>query len=420
MAKKRSNQKFTHCKVVLTSHPSAPWRVSYPVEIDGVTRRKRRMFSTEQKAMDFAADHEKGVVDHGIRFGGNSAEALRAFDHYRDARADLQGEDIEVPSFESLVMQAVADLRQRHEDRKKSRMAIAEAVEAFLAYKKPRVGAGRLSGLKGHLDRFAGHFGTTTLERVTGAEIESWLFALRGKRTGGDLDPVTRNKMRKDIKELFVYGLDPDRAWCHRNPLSSIKGEAEPHKQPLAYSVENTTAILHAALALKSPALPAIVLGLFAGLRPSETLAIDLSAIRFDKTQFRTPATKPDGTRTKTGSRMATLTPACVAWLSTQKRRDGLAWPDGEHDLKDEMNRVFATAKVKKISDGFRHSFITYRCAEIRDVGAVADECGNSPNVIKKHYREIVGQELAEKYFAIRPEAPAANVTDITEGRMAG
>lgn len=375
------------------------------------------MFSTEQKAMSFATDHEKDVADHGVRFGSITAEARRGFDFYRDARADLEGEEIEIPSFESLVMSAVADLRQRHADRLRDRMTVAEAVEAFLDYKRPRVGAGRLSGIKGHLDRFAGHFGTTPLDRVTGAEIEAWLFTLRGKRTGGALDPVTRNKMRKDMKELFAYGLDPDRAWCQRNPLASIKSEAEADKPPLAYSVDDTAAILHAALAMESPALPAIVLGLFSGLRPSETMAIDLCAIHLDKEQFRTPAVKPDGTRTKTGSRMATLTPAAAAWLATQARRTGLAWPGGEDHLKKEIKRVHGAAKVKKIFDGFRHSYITFRCAEIRDVGRVADECGNSPNVIKKHYREIVQGDLATKYFAIRPEAPAANVTSIEAGR---
>ena len=78
MAKKLKQAQFTHCKVVITSHPKAPWRVSYPVDENGVTRRKRRMFSTQQKALDFAAGHEKEVADHGVRFGSITAEARRA------------------------------------------------------------------------------------------------------------------------------------------------------------------------------------------------------------------------------------------------------------------------------------------------------------------------------------------------------
>jgi integrase len=407
MANKRKTSKkskFTHCRVTLTSHPKAPWRVSFPIEIDGKTVRKRRMFSTQDRADGFAEEHEKDVSDYGVRFGSITAEARRAFDSYRDAKADLGKAGIEVPSFEMLVAGAIANLRREHEERLKARVTVAEAVEGFLGYKKTRVGKGRLSGLKGHCGRFSELYGTTPLDRVAGAEIESWLFALKGKKTGADLDAVTRNKMRKDLKELFAYGLDPERGWCHRNPLASIKLETEIAKPPKAYSVADSGAILQAALDLKSPALPVIVLGLFSGLRPSETMAIDLAAINLHKEQFRTPDLKPDGTKTKTGTRMSTLTPAAAVWFALQDRRSGLAWLGKEHDLKDEINRVFTTAKVKRIFDGFRHSYITYRVAQIRDVARVADECGNSPNVIKKHYREIVPTEAGTKFFALRPE----------------
>ena len=73
--------------------------------------------------------------------------------------------------------------------------------------------------------------------------------------------------------------------------------------------------------------------------------------------------------------------------------------------------------KVAGIYDGPRHSFITFRTAEIRDVARVSDECGNSPNIIRKHYREIVTAAAAERYFRIRPAAIAENITDIEEGK---
>ena len=37
MAKKSKEQELTHCRVVFTTHPNAPWRVIYPVEVDGKT-----------------------------------------------------------------------------------------------------------------------------------------------------------------------------------------------------------------------------------------------------------------------------------------------------------------------------------------------------------------------------------------------
>jgi hypothetical protein len=82
------------------------------------------------------------------------------------------------------------------------------------------------------------------------------------------------------------------------------------------------------------------------------------------------------------------------------------------------MNAVLKAAGVKAIYDGRRHSFITYRTADTRDVARVADECGNSPNIIRKHYRELVTSEAAKIYFGIRPVAKAANVLNIEDGRM--
>jgi hypothetical protein len=121
MAKKRKQPEFNHCKVVVTSHPKAPWRVSYPVDENGVTRRKRRMFSTEEKALAFAAGHEKEVADHGVRFGSVTAEARRAFDYFRDARAELLADQIQVPSFEEMVRAAVAGIRRGENEHSENR-----------------------------------------------------------------------------------------------------------------------------------------------------------------------------------------------------------------------------------------------------------------------------------------------------------
>jgi integrase len=411
MAKQRKQPEFIHCKVTLTTHPKAPWRVSYPVEIDGATRRKRRMFSTEQKAIDFAAEHEKDVADHGVRFGSITVEARRAFDHYRDARADLLADGIEAPTFETLVMDAVANLRREHADRQTVKMTVAEAVAAFVAYKLPRVGTRHAKTLQGHLRRFAKSFGTDPMDKVTGSKIEAWILALPG------LGPVSRNKFRKSTKALFAFGCAKANGWCDHNPLKDIEPEKVKTTEPKAYRPEDAAKIMQAALVLNSPILPCLALGFFSGMRPSEAWSLDLGTINFDADGFRTPAFHQNGDPMKTGARIAPLTAACKAWLASQTRRSGFAWDRSNQDYYDEMAVILKAAKVKGIFDGARHSFISYRTAEIRDVARVADECGNSPNVIKRHYREIVTGEAATKYFAIRPEKPAENVTSIEDGR---
>ena len=55
--------------------------------------------------------------------------------------------------------------------------------------------------------------------------------------------------------------------------------------------------------------------------------------------------------------------------------------------------------------NALRHSFISYRVAEIKNVAQVALEAGNSPEMIFEHYRELVTADAAGKWFSVAPKA---------------
>ena len=63
----------------------------------------------------------------------------------------------------------------------------------------------------------------------------------------------------------------------------------------------------------------------------------------------------------------------------------------------------FKAAVWKK--NALRHSFISYRVADTQNVNQTALECGNSPSIIFKHYRELVRPAEATKWFGIAPDA---------------
>ena len=403
MAKKTKKPDFIHCKVTLTTHPTAPWRVSYPLEENGITRRKRRMFSTEQKAIDFATETEKDLADHGVRFGGITAEARRAFDFYRDARADLLTDGFTPPTFEELVKSAVDALRKEHADRLTKRLTVAEAVPVFVEFKIGSVSPKHGTALQKLLERFSKTFGTTPANRIDGSEVEAWISSQQG------LGPVSRNKVRKVMRAFFAYGATRSQSWCDHNPLDGMKRESVPSLEPEAYTVKDVAGIMHAALEMSSPILPVLTVCMFSGLRPSEAWSLDFSTIDLAEDGFRTPVKHPNGEKTKTGSRVAPMTEATRAWLGTVPKLSGYGWTGPNQDFYDELNAVMSAAKVKPIHDGFRHSYISYRTAETRDVARVADECGNSPNIIKKHYRALVTEAAGKAFFAIRPKV-AANV----------
>jgi hypothetical protein len=85
--------------------------------------------------------------------------------------------------------------------------------------------------------------------------------------------------------------------------------------------------------------------------------------------------------------------------------------------LVDSMQELFTLAKVQPIDNGARHSFISYRTAELRDVARVADECGNSVSTIKNHYRQLVTAEAAKNFFEIRPEKKNAGKRRSSESK---
>ena len=80
------------------------------------------------------------------------------------------------------------------------------------------------------------------------------------------------------------------------------------------------------------------------------------------------------------------------------------------------MRNTADGANIKWKQNALRHSWISYRLAEIQDVNRVALEAGNSPQMIFRHYRELATPEQAHTWFSIAPAA-SEKVIAISAGR---
>ena len=69
--------------------------------------------------------------------------------------------------------------------------------------------------------------------------------------------------------------------------------------------------------------------------------------------------------------------------------------------------------------DVLRHSFCSYRLAETQNLGQVAEEAGNSPEIIRRHYRRPLLKKRAKEYFSIRRENLGNEIIDLAEERAA-
>ena len=63
--------------------------------------------------------------------------------------------------------------------------------------------------------------------------------------------------------------------------------------------------------------------------------------------------------------------------------------------------RITDAAGVPYKRNGFRNSYISYRLALTKDINQVAYESGNSPEMIRKFYLDLVTPEQAKAWFAI-------------------
>ena len=80
-----------------------------------------------------------------------------------------------------------------------------------------------------------------------------------------------------------------------------------------------------------------------------------------------------------------------------------------------ELKGYFTDPEWRK--NALRHSFISYRLAEVKNAHQVAIEAGNSENIIFKNYRELVTEEEAAQWFSIFPEK-AQNIIHISSSAI--
>ena len=114
--------------------------------------------------------------------------------------------------------------------------------------------------------------------------------------------------------------------------------------------------------------------------------------------------------------RIAPISENLAYWLAIAPRNAESVWPHSKAWFFEALRNAAAAAGITWKQNALRHSYISYRLAEIQDVNRMALEAGNSPRMIFRHYRELATPEQAKTWFAIAPET-AANVLPIRIAR---
>jgi integrase len=310
------------------------------------------------------------------------------------------------------VVEAAEYFAKHHPSSFPSKSVREVADELIAAKEADQLSEVYLKDLRGRLSRFAKAF-PVKVSLVTKGDIERFLRELTAteRLAGGGIhvrpaSPKSRNHYRAAIGTLFYFAES-------RGYLA--KGQVDIESVALAKQKEGEIEIfrpeeMSRVLAAAQPALiPFLAIGAFAGLRHAEIQRLDWSEVRLEDGFIEVKASKA-----KTASRrLVPITANLRQWLAKHRKVNGPVCPfaNMSKQLMWLAEAVHAKWQMEEQPGSFawkhnalRHSFISYRVADIQNVAQVALEAGNSPRMVFSNYRELVRPADAKRWFAIEPE----------------
>jgi integrase len=384
--------------------------MSTPNKPDTKTSKKRstwpRVRHIEGRAHPWMVDAR--MSGKGERFFFASAtEADTKADALRIARKNTGSESVTIP----------AKLRADAMDAERQLAAVgatlADAVAYFLANAKPAGGertvhqivtefltAKRNAGRKENYlsvqkyvlgNVFAGEFGTRKIHEITAPEIDAWM-------TGKPWAMRTRLNYFSDIRNLFGFAVR--RGYRPTNPIAQIEKPSVTETSPGVLTIAQTSALLNVCAEGAAEMLPAVAIGLFAGLRTEELDGLDWRHVDLSENNIHVP---PEIAKTREG-RDVEIHPTLRAWLLPLARPEGKLAPAKSYDW-----RLSEKAKAAGITDwpknALRHSFASYHFAAFKNAPLTAAMLGHhsSTATFEKRYKKRVTPSDAAKFWTLAP-----------------
>lgn len=374
-------------------------------------RRERRFFADLDDAID-----EAEKVALRLNQGEHRALQLTSADasSYTQALAELAPLGVPLHSAISeyvhvakmLDGRPLAEAAKFFTERNRSQVTarpVGEVVDELLAERKREGKSVRyVQSLRSHLHRFKEKF-QTDIGRVTTRQMEAWLSDIGGKAR-------TRNNLRCSLVTLFHFARK--RGYLARGiatEADEIGKDSVPASLANIYAPED----LQRLLAVADPRLlPALAIMAFTGLRTASVQRLRWENVKWGQSVIEIPAAIA-----KNGKRyLVPLLPCLAAWLAPYRGKKG----DVVTGVRFErgMRELFAAAGVKRLHNGLRDSFISYRVAETKNIPQVAYEAGNSVEMIRSKYLEARTKAEAVAWFAVMPATPA-NLVQLDLGASA-
>jgi integrase len=251
-----------------------------------------------------------------------------------------------------------------------------------------------IADLRSRLGRFGKAF-QTPVSSITTQDLDDWLRGLK-------INPRNRRNFRTLLVALFNFareqGYLPKHLTTAADDLPMPKVKSGPIE---IYTPTEILRLLHGA---DEQILPFVALGAFAGLRSAEIERLDWESVKWDQGFV---VVNPDAAKTSQ-RRLVPMLPPLRSWLKKYQGRDG--------KIIENIKVAYRLTETSKKSgvpwkgNALRHSFASYRLAEIQSAPQVALEMGNSPAIIFSNYRELVPREQATLWWNLSTATKLENL----------
>lgn len=359
----------------------------------GTRRYSRTYFHTQQEAQGFADKKN-------IEFENKGTESLAIS---TATRLMAQEAELALQPYRKTIRDAVAFYLE-HLNRVSASKTVRAAVAEFLRVKvsQKRVLSFRYrKDLKNRLEKFAGKFGTEQVANVSGSNIEDWL---RGMNISG----VTHDNYHRILSVFFSWALKAK--LVGENPIAYIRDPEPITKTPGVFTPEEAERLLNAAPA---ELVPYLAFSLFCGIRPEEfhktiirrsqgvetreVVSLDWNAVDLNQ-KIVIVSSELAKTHRK---RVITIPENLIPWVSGLWQRFGPVAPIRFREKLEKLRREIALKKWPH--DVLRHSYCTYHLAQHKNEHLTAQQAGNSPQILRKHYDAVATPEDAKKFFSLIP-----------------
>jgi integrase len=338
--------------------------------------------------------------------GGDAASYSRAIELLRPTGDALElvasryAEAVAVLGNGSRLLDAVRFFVERDPSRLPQK-TVAEVAEELIELRQKRgASASYLADLRNRLAKFAAAF-QCQAAAVTGAEIQSWLDGLK-------VAPQTAKNFRTVAHTLFKFAETRGYIAKGQNPVAATEGVRV--KNGDAVEIYTPGEIAKLLAAAPADLQPLLAIGAFAGVRVAEMLRLEWADIDLAG-GFLTVSAEDAKTKSR---RLVPLADNLRQWLAPYAGRSGKVWAASAILYHKRTAATSRAAGVPWKGNALRHSFASYRLAQTQSAAQVSLEMGNSPQVVFRHYRELVKPADAAAWFAVAPEQPA-NVVSLNQ-----